>query len=119
MVTALSARRCPAIPRSCPNSLLAKPTSSHLKPRRNHPGPLVHRWRSFADILAELRTAEHLPWPDLTLAMAAEQHVPRLARIAGAEGRSLAATIMDETERLFAADEQAAVRAYAPAGSGP
>jgi len=37
-----------------------------------------------AGILAELRAAEHLPWPDLTLAMAAEQHVLWLARIAGA-----------------------------------
>jgi hypothetical protein len=39
--------------------------------------------------------------------------VLRLARMAGAEGQTLAAAIMDETERLFAADEQAAARAYA------
>jgi hypothetical protein len=37
--------------------------------------------------------------------------------MAGAEGQVLAAAIMDETERLFAADEQAAARASAAAGS--
>jgi hypothetical protein len=83
------------------------------------PPPARPPLEELADILATLRAAEHLPWPDLTLAMAAEQHVLSLARIAGAEGQSLAATIMDETERLFAADEQAAMRAHAPAGSGP
>lgn len=70
-----------------------------------------------AEILAELRATEHLPWPDLTVAMAEEQRVLSLARMAGAEGQVLAAAIMDETERLFAADEQAAARASAPAGS--
>ena len=48
------------------------------------PRPARPPLEELADILAELRAAEHLPWPDLTLAMAAEQHVPRLARIAGA-----------------------------------
>ena len=49
------------------------------------PRPARPPLEELADILAALRAAEHLPWPDLTLAMAAEQHVPRLARIAGAE----------------------------------
>jgi hypothetical protein len=62
-----------------------------------------------AEILAELRATVCLPWPDLTVAMAEEQRVLRLARMAGAEGQVLAAAIMDETERLFAADERAAV----------
>ena len=66
-----------------------------------------------AEILSELRAAEQLPWPDLTVAAAEEQRVLRLARMAGAEGQTLAAAIMDETERLFAADEQAAARVYA------
>ena len=67
-----------------------------------------------AEILAELRAAKHLPWPDLTVAMAEEQRFLRLARMAGTEGQSFAAAIMDETERLFAADEQAAANSYAP-----
>jgi predicted amidohydrolase len=70
-----------------------------------------------AEILARLRATEHLPWPTLNAAMAAEQHFLGLARMAGAEGKVLAAAIMDETERLFAADEQAAARACAPVGS--
>jgi hypothetical protein len=69
-----------------------------------------------AEILTELRATEHLPWPDLTVAMAEEQRFLRLARMAGAEGQILAAAIMDETERLFAADEQAAARGYDSAG---
>src|SRR5271170_5982325 len=70
-----------------------------------------------ADLLAELRAAERLPWPDLTVAMAEEQRYLALARIAGAEGKKLAAAIMDETERLFAAAEQEAANASAPTGS--
>jgi hypothetical protein len=92
---------------------LASPTSSRPPP----PPPARPALEELADILAALRATQHLPWPDLTAAMAAEQHVLRLARMAGAEGQSLAATIMDETERLFAADEQAAARACARAGT--
>ena len=62
-----------------------------------------------ADLLAELRAAERLPWPSLSVAMAVEQRYLGLARIAGAEGQKLAAAIMDEAERLFAADEREAV----------
>ena len=54
-----------------------------------------------------------LPWPNLNVAMAEEQHFLGLARMAGAEGQILAAAIMDESERLFAAGEQAAARVYA------
>ncbi len=68
-----------------------------------------------ADLLAELRAAERLPWPDLSVAMAEEQRYLGLARRAGVEGQRLAAAIMDETERLFAADEQEAADRYAPA----
>lgn len=75
--------------------------------------PLVE----LAALLAELRAAERLPWPDVTVAMAEEQRMLALARSAGAEGKALAAAIMDEIERLFAADEREAANVYAPAAS--
>jgi len=81
------------------------------------PPPARPPLEELAEILAKLRATEQLPWPDLTVAMAEEQRFLRLARMAGAEGQVLAAAIMDETERLFAADEQAAARAHAPVGS--
>jgi len=64
-----------------------------------------------AELLAALRSAERLPWPDVVSAMAAEYRVLWLARRAGAEGEMVAASIMEETERLFAAAEQEAARA--------
>src|SRR5580704_16326241 len=70
-----------------------------------------------ADLLAELRAAERLPWPDLTVAMAEEQCYLALARIAGAEGKKFAAATMDQAERPFAVAEQEAVNASAPIGS--
>jgi hypothetical protein len=66
-----------------------------------------------ADLLAALRVADELPWPDVAAAMAAERRAYGLGRRAGAEGARLAAAIMDETERLFAAAEQEAMRAVA------
>ncbi|HVC59126.1 MAG TPA: hypothetical protein VND19_02030 [Acetobacteraceae bacterium] len=63
-----------------------------------------------AGLLAELRAAERLPWPDRTVAAAVEQRYLGIARIAGAEGQKLAASIMDEAERLFATDERQAAR---------
>jgi len=63
-----------------------------------------------AELLAVLRVADRLPWPDLAAAMAAEYRVLWLARLAGAEGTRLAAASLDETERLFAAAEQEAAR---------
>lgn len=44
----------------------------------------------------------------VTVAMAEEQRYLGLARLAGAEGKRLAASIMDETERLFAAADRQA-----------
>jgi hypothetical protein len=81
------------------------------------PPPARPPLEELAEILAKLRATEHLPWPSLSVAMAEEQHFLHLARMAGAEGKILAAAIMDESERLFAADEQAAANACAPAGS--
>ena len=81
------------------------------------PPPARPPLEELAEILAELRGTERLPWPNLNAAMAAEQHFLRLARMAGAEGKVLAAAIMDETERLFAADEQAAAHASVLAAS--
>jgi hypothetical protein len=66
-----------------------------------------------AELLALLRAADRLPWPDLATTMAEEQRAYGLARLAGAEGARLAAAIMDETERLFSAAEQEAARAAA------
>lgn len=63
------------------------------------------------ELLAELRVADKLPWPDLPTAMAAEYRVLGLARLAGDEGARLATAILDETERLFAAAEQETMRA--------
>jgi len=59
-----------------------------------------------ADLLASLRTAKRLPWPDAAATMAEERHALGLARLAGAEGEKLAAAILEETERLLAAAEQ-------------
>ena len=64
--------------------------------------PLVE----LADLLAELRAAERLPWPDAAAAMAEEHRALGLARLAGAEGERLAAAILEETERLFCAAER-------------
>ena len=63
------------------------------------------------ELLADLRVADRLPWPDLPAAMAAEYRVLGLARLAGDEGARLATAILDETERLFAAAETEATRA--------
>ena len=86
-------------------------------PASEPPAPARAPLDELADLMAELRAAERLPWPDLTVAMAVEQRYLGLARIAGVEGQKLAAAIMDEAERLFAADEQEAVNRYASAAS--
>ena len=83
------------------------------------PAPTRPPLDELADLLAELRAAERLPWPSLNVAAAVEQRYLGLARIAGAEGQKLAAAIMDEAERLFAADEREAVNRCAPAASPP
>lgn len=61
-----------------------------------------------ADLLAVLRAADRLPWPDVATAMAEERRAYSLGRLAGAEGARLATAIMEETERLFTAAEQEA-----------
>lgn len=71
------------------------------------PAPLVQ----LTALLAELRAADRLPWPDVTVAMAEERRMLNLARSAGTEGKVLSAAIMDEIERLFAAAEQEAANA--------
>ena len=63
------------------------------------------------ELLADLRVAESLPWPDLPATMAAEYRVLGLARLAGDEGARLATAILDETERLFVAAETGATHA--------
>jgi len=60
------------------------------------------------DMLSALRAADQLPWPDPAATMAEERRALGLARLAGAEGARLAAAILEETERLLAASEQAA-----------
>jgi hypothetical protein len=64
-----------------------------------------------AELLADLKVADNLPWPDLPTAMAVEYRVLGVARLAGDEGARLASAILDETERLFAAAEQESTRA--------
>lgn len=58
------------------------------------------------DLLSILRAADRLPWPDLSTAMAEEYRAIGLGRRAGSEGEKLVSAIMDETERLFSAEEQ-------------
>ena len=58
-------------------------------------------------LLAMLQAADCLPWPDAAATMEQERRALGLARLAGPEGKRLAAAIMDETERLFFAAEQA------------
>ena len=59
-----------------------------------------------AELLAYLRAARHLPWPDAAATMAEERRALGLARLAGPEGDRLAEAILQETERLLAATEQ-------------
>lgn len=56
-------------------------------------------------LLARLRAAERLPWPDAATTMAEELRALGLARRAGAEGERLAAAILEETERLLSATD--------------
>jgi hypothetical protein len=62
-----------------------------------------------AALLQQLRAAERLPWADAAAAMAAEHRALGLARLAGEDGERLAAAILAETERLFAAAERDAI----------
>ncbi len=58
-------------------------------------------------LLAILTPATRMPWPDLMTAMEAERHAFWLASQSGEEGQRLVSAIMEETERLFYAAEQA------------
>lgn len=53
-----------------------------------------------------LRSAERLPWPDTSTALAQEHCAMAWARAAGSDGERLLSAIFDEIERLFAADER-------------
>ena len=81
---------------------LFAPAAPIAPPVRPTDPPLVE----LSALLARLRASERLPWPDAAATMAEELHVLGLARLAGAEGKQLAAAILDETERLLAAAEQ-------------
>lgn len=56
-------------------------------------------------LLARLRVADPMPWPDAAAAMAEEHHALGLARLAGAPGEALAAAILEQTERLLSATD--------------
>jgi hypothetical protein len=79
--------------------LFAPPAAAPAAPKRP---PLDE----LAEMLAMLRRADRLPWPDLNAAMAAEYRAIGLGRRAGPEGERLVSAIMDETERLFSAEER-------------
>ena len=64
-----------------------------------------------AELLAYLRAAQDLPWPDAAATMVEEWRALSLARIAGPEGAILATAILQETERLLASAEQQALEA--------
>jgi hypothetical protein len=57
------------------------------------------------ELLANVRAADRLPWPDAAAVMAEERRVLGLAQIAGPRGLELAAAILQETERLLVATE--------------
>ena len=84
-------------------------------PAEAPPPPSRPPLEEITELLSSLRAAQQLPWPDVSVAMAEEQHMLALARSAGDEGQALAASIMDEIERLFAAAEQEAAEASAAA----
>jgi hypothetical protein len=79
------------------------PGQSGAEPRQdNLAGPIAE----LNEMLALVRAADRLPWPDLPAAMAWEYRALFLARQGCTEGHRLASSIMDETERLFAAQER-------------
>ena len=58
-----------------------------------------------AEMLARLRQAERMPWPDAAGAMVEERRALGLAAMAGAEGGRLVTAILEETERLLSVAE--------------
>jgi hypothetical protein len=79
--------------------LFASAPSASVEPERP---PL----EQLAELLSVLRAAERLPWPDLSTAMAEEYRAISLGRRSGPEGEKVVSAILDETERLFSAEEQ-------------
>jgi len=67
--------------------------------------PFVNPLAELSALLARLRAADHMPWPDAAAAMAEEHRALGLASQAGPEGQRLAAAIFEETERLLAATD--------------
>ncbi len=53
-------------------------------------------------LLARVRGADRLPWPNAATVMAEEHRALGLARRAGPEGAALVAAFLEETERLLA-----------------
>jgi hypothetical protein len=88
------------------------------EPTPEPPPPARPPLEELAELLAELRATERIPWPNLKVATAFEQHYLSLAYGAGPEGKRLAALIMDEAERLFWEDEQEALKRAAAAVPG-
>jgi hypothetical protein len=80
-------------------------TSAPQSPDQSRPPPLAE----LAELVAKLRATEIPPWPDAAAAMPEERRALGLARIAGPEGDKLAAAILNETERLLAVADRAAV----------
>ena len=60
-----------------------------------------------AALLAILKPATRMPWPDLKTATQAEYRVIALGSQSGEEGKKLATAISGEMERLFYTAEQA------------
>jgi len=56
-------------------------------------------------MLEMLRASDRLPWPGVMATMPHELRAVRLGQQAGPEGERLASAILNETERLFAAEE--------------
>lgn len=72
------------------------------------PTPERDPFTELQGLLARLRAAEHTPWADAAEAMAEELRALGLARRVGTHGEALAASILQETERLLAlADNRA------------
>jgi len=69
------------------------------------PIPETEPLTELQEMLAMLRTADVLPWPDAAATMAQERRALGLAKLAGEQGAELAAAILDQTERLLAATD--------------
>jgi hypothetical protein len=101
----------PPMPRPTPQQPdLFTPAPPAPAPAVPEPAPLDE----LRALLAQLRGATELPWPTLPAAIQQEYRVLHLGRLAGEEGARLAAAILDETERLFAATDAPAAPSTNP-----